>query len=95
MTLEREIEIESEHGLHLRTAALIAKTACDFDSDIQFCYNNKAANAKSPVSLITLGAARACKVTVQASGDDADGAMEAICSVLSIEHPLEDGRSCC
>ena len=83
MTLERDIEIKNEHGLHLRAAAEVAKTSCKFESEIKFMYKDRTADAKSTVGLITLGAARSTRVTVRACGDDADGALEAICAVLS------------
>ena len=82
MTLERKIEIKNEHGLHLRAAAMIAKAARDFDSEIVFQYNDKTADAKSTVGLVTLGAPYSGEVMVRACGSDADCAINAISSVL-------------
>ena len=90
MTVECDIEIKNEHGLHLRAAAEVAKTSRKFESEIEFMYNDKKADAKSTVGLITLGAAHSTRVTVRASGDDADGALEAICAVLSSDMPLDE-----
>jgi phosphotransferase system HPr (HPr) family protein len=82
MTLERKIEIKNEHGLHLRAAAMIARAARDFDSDIVFHYNDKTADAKSTVGLVTLGAPYSGEIVVRACGEDADCAMDAISMVL-------------
>ncbi len=82
MTVECNIEIKNEHGLHLRAAAMVAKAARDFDADIKFRYKDKTVDAKSTVGLVTLGAPRSGMVMVEASGDDADGALNAIVSVL-------------
>jgi len=82
MTLERSMRIDNEHGLHLRAAAMVARTAADFDADIKVCYNSKTVDAKSTVGLITLGAPSSGTVLVQACGDDAHSALEAISDLL-------------
>ena len=78
MTLERQLRIQNEHGLHLRAAAMVAHTASDYISDIQFCYGTKSADAKSTIGLMTLGAPSSETVLVKASGDDAASALHAI-----------------
>lgn len=83
MTVERNMRIDNEHGLHLRAAAMIARTACDYISDIKICYGSKSANGKSTIGLMTLGAGSSETVLVQACGDDADSALGAIESLLS------------
>jgi len=82
MTIEREMKIYNEHGLHLRAAAMVAKTASDFLADIKVCYNSKSANGKSTVSLVSLGTPTEGTILVQADGDDADKAVDAISSLL-------------
>ncbi len=82
MTLERNMRIDNEHGLHLRAAAMVARTASDFIADIKVCYGSKSADAKSTLGLMTLGAGSSETILVQACGDDADSAINAIETLL-------------
>ncbi len=78
MTVERNMRIDNEHGLHLRAAAMVARTASDYISDIKICYGSKSADGKSTIGLMTLGAASSESILVQAHGDDAACALDAI-----------------
>jgi len=85
MTVERNMRIDNEHGLHLRAAAMVAQTACDYIADIKICYGKKSANAKSTIGIMTLGAPSSETILVQACGDDADCALNAIETLLCCE----------
>lgn len=65
-------------GLHLVPASLFVKTASGFKSDIKVVNNEKTANAKSILSILTLGVYQGTKIQVQAEGEDANEALEAI-----------------
>ena len=82
-TLTRDMTIDSEHGLHLRSAAMIAKTAVDFQADIQVAYGNKTVNGKSTMGLMTLGTPKSGQITVLAEGLDAGSALDAIETLLN------------
>ena len=81
-TLKRDMTIDNEHGLHLRAAAMIAKTAKDFEASIQVCHGCKTVNGKSTVGLMTLGTPRFGQITVAAEGEDAGSALDAIEALL-------------
>ena len=81
-TLKRDMIIDSEHGLHMRAAAMLARTASDFQADISVCHGCKTVNGKSTVGLMTLGAERSEHITVQAIGIDASSALDAIQDLL-------------
>ena len=51
----REVTLNFEHGLHARPAATVARTAQRFAAAVTISAGGKRANAKSPVSLMTLG----------------------------------------
>jgi phosphocarrier protein HPr len=70
--------ISIPEGLHLRPAAILAKTADCFESAITVCCNGCEAEAKSALSLILLEASYGNEITVIAKGHDAVGAMAAI-----------------
>jgi phosphocarrier protein HPr len=68
----------NEIGLHARPAAMLARLAGAFDSEVLVQYRGKTINAKSIIGILTLGAARGAEVTVVAVGWDAAKAIRAI-----------------
>jgi phosphocarrier protein HPr len=81
-TLTRDLTIDNEHGLHLRAAAMIARTASKFKAEIEISHATKTVNGKSTVGLMTLGTPRFGVVKVAAVGDDAESALDAIEALL-------------
>lgn len=80
--LKRDLTVDNEHGLHLRAAAMIAKTAKSFDADIHVCHGEKSVDGKSTVGLMTLGAPQSGHIVVEAEGRDAVSALDAIEALL-------------
>jgi phosphotransferase system HPr (HPr) family protein len=76
--------ISTPEGLHLRPAAILAKTADGFDSTITVFCNGCEAEAKSALSLILLEASYGNEVTVIAKGNDAVRAMAAIGKLFKV-----------
>ena len=72
------LTVNNKVGLHARPAALFVKTASGFISDIKVVNNEKTANAKSILSILTLGVYQGTKIQVQAEGEDANEALKAI-----------------
>jgi phosphocarrier protein FPr/phosphocarrier protein len=72
-----------EHGLHARPAAQVAKTAQAFGSEITLSAGGRRANAKSPVSLMTLGANEGDVISIEAQGGDAEAAADAVMRSLA------------
>ena len=81
--VERSVRIENPHGLHARPAAEIVEGIMDFDAAVTVTTGDRQANAASITQLIALGATTGDEVTVSASGDDADAAIEAVVAVLT------------
>jgi phosphotransferase system HPr (HPr) family protein len=79
--------ISIPEGLHLRPAAILAKTADGFNSTITVCCNGSEAEAKSVLSLILLEASYGNEITVIAKGPDAVYAMAAIEKCLRRDRP--------
>ncbi|WP_026781969.1 phosphoenolpyruvate--protein phosphotransferase [Pleomorphomonas koreensis] len=83
---ERTVVLEMTEGLHARPAALLAARAKQYASAVEVLLGERKANAKSPVSLLTLGSRWGSRLTVAAEGADAvaavDGVVEAIASGL-------------
>lgn len=78
-----ETVLKFEHGLHARPAALVARTAQRFAADVLIFANGRRANAKSPVSLMTLGAKKGDVIAIEAHGADAAGAVSAVANAAS------------
>lgn len=75
--MEVTVKILNRTGLHARPAALLAKLANQFQSDIRIV-GDHAADAKSILDLLSLGAGAGTELQVSASGSDEQAAIEAI-----------------
>jgi phosphotransferase system HPr (HPr) family protein len=83
--LRRTVRIANPHGLHARPAAEIVEGLMDFDADVTIVAGERHANGASITQLIALGATTGDEVTVSASGDDAQAAIDAVANVLLAE----------
>jgi phosphotransferase system HPr (HPr) family protein len=84
----RIVRIANPHGLHARPAAQIVERAMALDAEVTITAGDREANAISITQVIALGAGIGDEVTVSATGDDADVALDAVLGVL-----LADGDS--
>lgn len=73
---EVQLVIQNPTGLHARPAKVLVNLAKKFQSNISVQHGAKRANAKSMVSILTLGAVSGSQVTVSADGPDEDEAIE-------------------
>src|SRR5215212_6046084 len=73
-----ELVIQNETGLHARPAKVLVNLAKQFKSSISIQHGSKRANAKSMVSILTLGAGRGSDITVQIEGEDEENAIAEI-----------------
>ena len=72
------IEITNPTGLHARPAKTFVTLVTDYNSSIKVACNGKTANAKSLISLLTLGAEQGAVLEIDIDGDDEDQAVVAI-----------------
>ena len=77
-----EIVIQNRTGLHARPAKVLVNLAKQFKSDINLQHGAKWANAKSMVSVLTLGAVSGSGITVRANGVDEEKAIAEIEAAL-------------
>lgn len=75
---EITLVIEHEVGLHARPASVFVRTASRFNSDISVTHNGRTVNAKSILTVLTLGAHQGAEITINAEGDDANEALTAL-----------------
>ena len=62
--------------MHARPAKLFVKLAKQFQSDIRVVHGPKTANAKSLISMLTLGVERGGQIQLVVEGEDEDLAMQ-------------------
>ncbi|MCP1673898.1 phosphocarrier protein [Natronocella acetinitrilica] len=74
----REITIINKLGLHARAAARFVAIASGFDSQVRVIRGNRTVNGKSIMGVMMLAAARGTTLLVEAEGDDASAALDAI-----------------
>jgi phosphotransferase system HPr (HPr) family protein len=75
---EITLTVHHEVGLHARPAAVFVKTAKQFCSAIKVTHGEREANAKSILSVLTLGVDQGAIITLCAEGEDADQALETL-----------------
>jgi phosphocarrier protein HPr len=80
--MERTVTIGSKSGLHARPAAIFVQNAKGFQCQITLSKNEKTANAKSILSVLTLGAEQGDQIVLKADGDDAASAIDRLVSLL-------------
>lgn len=68
--ISKEIVIQNESGLESKVAARLIQKASSFESNIWIQKNERKANAKSLLGILSLGIARGEKVLLIADGTD-------------------------
>ena len=73
-----DLIIQNPTGLHARPAKLFVKLAKQFQSDVRVVHGPKTANAKSLISMLTLGVECGGQVQIVVEGEDEEQAIEAL-----------------
>jgi phosphocarrier protein HPr len=68
----------NEKGLHTRPSTELVKCAATFKAQVTLVYHDMSVSAKSLLGILMLAAARGAKIRVEAEGDDAEAAVQAI-----------------
>lgn len=78
-----DVVIHNPTGLHARPAKVFVNTAKQFDADIRVEYGAKKANAKSMISMLTLGVESGNEIRILVDGADEDAALDALQTAVS------------
>lgn len=70
--------VKSESGLHARPAGLLVRIAKGFKANIEIEKEDKKANAKSIMGILSLGTSKGDTLTIIADGDDEGKAISAL-----------------
>jgi phosphocarrier protein HPr len=80
---EMNITLTNKTGLHARPAGAFVRVAKQFQADIKALHNGKEANAKSILSVLSLGAEKGASLWVKAEGADAQQALDALAQLIA------------
>ena len=80
--VEKSFVIKNETGLHARPASLFVQKAAKYKSVIKVQKDGKEANAKSIISVLSLGASKGSEILISADGVDAEEAVDGLIELL-------------
>ncbi len=81
--MEKQIVVKSTVGLHASLAAKIVQAASKYAVSVNLHYQNKTIDAKSILGLMSLAVPSGENVIIEATGDNAEEAINDIASILS------------
>jgi phosphocarrier protein HPr len=81
--LSREIEILNTRGLHARASAKFVKCAEGFNADIKVTRDGQTVPGTSIMGLMMLAAQMGSTILIEASGPDAEAAVEALSRLIT------------
>lgn len=82
-TAEKHVLIVNRLGLHARAAAKFVTLAAKYEADIRVARGDKTVSGKSIMGVLMLAAAQGSELLLQASGDDAVEALEALAALVA------------
>ncbi len=80
---ECAITIPNEDGLHARPAAKFVKLASRYRCDVWVEKDNEEINGKSIMGLMMLAASQGSVIKITTNGEDAETALEKLCSLVN------------
>ena len=80
--MRRTFEIKNRLGLHARAAAQLVGLTASFKSDVTIEKDGQSVNGKSIMGLMMLGAGLGSTLEVEAQGEDAAQALDAIAALI-------------
>ncbi len=96
----RIVTVTNPQGLHLRPADMFARLAMQFESTIEIVREGDRFDGKSILSLMTLAAEQGTQLLLEASGPDADEALDALAELfgrgfdeMDVTEPAKDSSS--
>ena len=78
----RTVEIINERGLHARASAKFVKAAATFDAVVKVSRDGQTVDAQSIMGLMMLGAGPGSTLEIEASGPEAQAALDTLVSLI-------------
>lgn len=79
----QSVVIVNPQGFHLRPAHAFVQLASQFASQIRLTKDAETIDGKSILSILTLGAGQGTTLRLEAEGDDAERAVEALAELVA------------
>jgi len=79
----RTVEIVNIRGLHARASAKFVKLASGFDAEVRVSKDGQTVDARSIMGLMMLAAGPGCSIAIEAEGDQAGEAVEALADLVA------------
>lgn len=87
---QRTVTVGSASGLHARPAALFVKAAAAAPARVKIRVGDgRAVDARSMLSVLSLGAKQGTVVTLEADGDHAERAVDELAALLAMDLDAE------
>ena len=86
----REVEIVNKKGLHARASAKFVQTAEQYDAAIIVTRGHETVGATSIMGLMMLAAGPSITITIQATGKQAQAAVDTLCALVASRFGEED-----
>ena len=80
--MRRELHITNEKGLHARAAARFVKITEQFDATVEVTRDGATVSGDSILGLMMLAAESGTKISIGASGPEADAVLDALAALV-------------
>jgi len=74
----RQVKVSNPQGLHARPAHALVNLASRFQAEIEVIRDHERVDGKSILSILTLAAEQGTELIIEARGDDAKDALDAL-----------------
>jgi len=89
-TKRRTVVVANPQGLHLRPLEQVAALASQYDANVELVNGSTRADASSIMSMLALGSGQGTELTIEATGADAQAAVDAMAELLSKDFGEEE-----
>lgn len=91
-SVTKQVTLVNKHGIHVRTAALIAETSESFQSTISITSPHASTDGADMMQLLLLQASCGTELTLSATGEDALEAVESLHKLITSGFGLDEER---
>jgi len=81
--IQKTLILNDPIGFHARTTSLFAKTASSFEAEVLVYFNDKKANGKSMLSLMSLGVKSKQEIRIETNGVDEAMALDRLSNLVT------------
>jgi phosphotransferase system HPr (HPr) family protein len=91
--VSRTFVVNNQQGIHARPANLIVRRLQLFQAKVEFVKENHRVDGKSILELLTLAADQGTQLVIEASGPDAQQALDALAELFAANFAEQEGQA--